>query len=187
MEVPSGATDIKFVMNGGSGDSDLYVKFSARPTDSAYDCRPYINGNSENCNGTQSGGTYYIRLKAYQAFNNVSLTGSFNESTVAVIEPIYVSISNISILSKQWSRYTHYMPDGYENMTVTTSGGLGDADLYVRHGDLPTSTTYDCRPYLKGNNESCTFDSPAQGIWYIYIYGYQATTGVTLKLTATPK
>ena len=27
------------------------------------------------------------------------------------------------------------------------SGGTGDADLYVRAGSKPTTSTYDCRPY----------------------------------------
>ena len=33
MVVPAGATGLKFVMSGGTGDADMYVKFGSAPTD----------------------------------------------------------------------------------------------------------------------------------------------------------
>jgi PKD repeat protein len=78
MVVPSGATGLKFVMSGGTGDADMYVKFGSEPTDTVYDCRPYVSGNAETCTiATAQAGTYYINLKAYAAFSGVSLTGSY--------------------------------------------------------------------------------------------------------------
>lgn len=79
MVVPAGATGLKFVMAGGSGDADMYVKFGSAPTDTSYDCRPYVAGNSETCNiATAQAGTYYVRMKAYSAFSGVSITGSYS-------------------------------------------------------------------------------------------------------------
>jgi len=76
--VPAGATGLKFVTTGGTGDLDMYVKFGSAPTDTVYDCRPYASGNAETCNiATAQAGTYYVRLKAYSAFSGASLTGSF--------------------------------------------------------------------------------------------------------------
>ena len=78
MVVPAGATGLKFVTSGGTGDADMYVKFGSAPTDSVYDCRPYTSGNAETCNiTTAQAGTYYVRLKAYSTFSGVSLTGSY--------------------------------------------------------------------------------------------------------------
>ncbi len=78
MVVPAGATGLKFVMSGGTGDADMYVKFGSAPTDTVYDCRPYVSGNAETCNiATAQAGTYYINLKGYAAFSGVSLTGSY--------------------------------------------------------------------------------------------------------------
>jgi len=78
MVVPAGATGLKFVTAGGTGDADMYVKFGSAPTDTVYDCRPYASGNAETCNiATAQAGTYYVRLKAYSAFSGVSLTGSY--------------------------------------------------------------------------------------------------------------
>ncbi len=78
MAVPAGASGLKFVTSGGTGDMDMYVKFGSAPTDTVYDCRPYANGNAETCNiATAQTGTYYVRLKAYSTFSGVSLTGSY--------------------------------------------------------------------------------------------------------------
>ena len=82
MVVPAGATGLKFVIAGGTGDADMYVKFGAAPTTTVYDCRPYVAGNSETCNiATAQAGTYYVMLRAYSAFTGVSLTGSYTAGT----------------------------------------------------------------------------------------------------------
>ncbi|MBA6349188.1 MULTISPECIES: S8 family serine peptidase [unclassified Colwellia] len=190
MEVPAGATDINFAMTGGSGDADLYVKFGAEPTDSVYDCRPYKSGNVESCASTQAGGTYYVRLKAYSDFAGVSLTGSYTEPTTGggnTINPIDSTINNVTVARRTWKRYTLDLADGYADLTVTLSGGSGDADLYVTQGKQSTTSVYDCRPYKNGNNEACNFTDPAKGVWYVDIYGYSAASGMTLNLQATPK
>ncbi|MFC9688197.1 pre-peptidase C-terminal domain-containing protein [Kribbella sp. NPDC056951] len=77
LAVPAGATNLKFVTAGGSGDADLYVKFGSEPTTSSYDCRPYKDGNDETCTfSTAQAGTYYVMIRGYAAFSGLSLTGS---------------------------------------------------------------------------------------------------------------
>ncbi|TQV77160.1 S8 family peptidase [Aliikangiella marina] len=189
MEVPSGATDITFTISGGSGDADLYTRFGSAPTDSTYDCRPYRNGNNETCTGTQSGGTYYVRVKAYSTFSGVTLTGSYTApggGGGGGLEPINETISNISVARRAWQRYTLDLAAGYSNLTVSISGGSGDADLYVNFGSQSSTSNYDCRPYRNGNNETCSFNNPQAGTWHIDIRGYSAASGVTLNVTATP-
>ena len=76
--VPAGATNVTFTMSGGTGDADMYVKLGSAPTDTVYDCRPYKTGNAESCTfASSTGGTYYVRLKAYSAFSGVSLVGDY--------------------------------------------------------------------------------------------------------------
>ncbi|GAB2608390.1 M20/M25/M40 family metallo-hydrolase [Novilysobacter erysipheiresistens] len=77
-EVPAGASDLQFVMSGGSGDADLYVNHGSAPTDSGYDCRPYRSGNAETCSfATPAAGTWHVRAKAYSGFSGVGLVASY--------------------------------------------------------------------------------------------------------------
>ena len=187
MEVPAGATDIKFDINGGSGDADLYVKFGSAPTDSSYDCRPYKNGNSESCTGSNTGGTYYVRVKAYSTFSGVTLTGSYTtDGGGNPGDPIDETIPGISVSQGEWYYHTVDLSSGYSDLDVSISGGTGDADLYVRQGSQPTTGSYDCRPYKWGNSESCAFTNPASSVWHIGIRGYSASSGVTLSVKANP-
>lgn len=95
--------------------------------------------------------------------------------------PVTSTVSNISVATSAWKYYTVTVPTGKTNLTVTISGGTGDADLYVRRGANPTTTTYDCRPYKTGNAETCTFTNPVAGTYNIGIRAYTAVSGLTLK------
>jgi serine protease len=75
------------------------------------------------------------------------------------------------------------VPSGQSNLTVALSGGSGDADLYVRFNAKPTLSSYNCRPYLNGNNETCSFTNPSAGRWWIMLHGYTSYSGASLKAT----
>ena len=72
-----------------------------------------------------------------------------------------------------------------ENCT-SVSGGSGDADLYVRKGSNPTSSAYACRPYLSGNNETCTLPAATGETWYVGLYAYRSYSAVTLTARVVP-
>lgn len=79
------------------------------------------------------------------------------------------------------SRHTYEVPSGTSKLTVTISGGSGDADLYIKHGITPIPLDYDCAGAVEGNNESCVINNPKSGTWHILVQGYSAFKGVTLK------
>ena len=55
--------------------------------------------------------------------------------------------------------------------------GSGDPDLYVRFGAKPTTSTYNCRPYVNGASETCSLTVPAgQTTAYIMVNGYSSAT-----------
>ncbi|MBY6211775.1 S8 family serine peptidase [Microbulbifer agarilyticus] len=89
--------------------------------------------------------------------------------------------NNVSVASRAWEYYTIDVPAGATSLEVSTSGGSGNVNLYVRLGANPTNNQYDCRDTGGGNNESCTIANPAAGTWHI---GLKATrngaSGVTL-------
>lgn len=181
-DVPAGATDITVNMSGGSGDADMYVRFGQPPTTSAYDCRPYKSGNTESCNLTNADGTYHIMLSGYSAYSGVSLIGDYQEGS-GTGGGADETRSNLSAASGNWVRYSDSVPVGRSVLTVTTSGGSGDADLYVRQGAEPTTSSYDCRPYKSGNAETCTINNPAAATWHFGLRAYSAFSGVTLNWT----
>ncbi|WP_224243249.1 M4 family metallopeptidase [Hyalangium gracile] len=78
LDVPASRA-VSFVMSGGSGDADMYVKFDAQPTTSSYDCRPYLSGNNETCNlaAKSTAGRYHVMLRGYSSYSSVSLKGTY--------------------------------------------------------------------------------------------------------------
>lgn len=164
-------------ISGGSGDADLYVKTGAVPTKTAYDCRPYVSGNNESC--TVNVGTpnaVHVKLIGYSAYSGVDLV-----ATVSDISSGGFPKTDLSGTQGAWDRYT-YTASASGNVTVTMSGGTGDADLYVRKGAEPSTSTYDCRPYKSGNNESCTVNATAGENVHIGIRAYSTYSGVTLDV-----
>ncbi|MEG3193345.1 S8 family peptidase [Lysobacter sp. D1-1-M9] len=91
-----------------------------------------------------------------------------------------VAVSNLSGASGSETRFTMSVPAGASNLVFNTTGGSGDADLYVKFGSQPTTSSYDCRPYRSGNEETCSFASPQSGTWYVMVHGYSAYSGLTL-------
>ena len=91
-----------------------------------------------------------------------------------------VAITGIGASTGSEKLYTLVVPAGASNLTFTTSGGTGDADMYVRLGSAPTDTTYNCRPYKSGNAETCTFAAPTAGTYYVRLKAYSTFSGVTL-------
>jgi len=65
------------------------------------------------------------------------------------------------------------------------SGGSGDADLHVSVGAVPTASSCDCRPYLVGNNETCSISSAQEGTYNVMLLGFSAFSGVSLVGTYT--
>ena len=78
LAVPAGATSLKFVTSGGTGDADLYVQFNGTPSTTSFDCKSEGPTNAETCNiATAQAGTYSVLIKGYSAFSGTSLTGSY--------------------------------------------------------------------------------------------------------------
>ena len=60
------------------------------------------------------------------------------------------------------------------------TGTGGDADLYVKIGREPTATSYDCRPYKTGSNETCEVTLPQSAAIFVQVRGYAATSNYKL-------
>lgn len=181
--VPAGATNLVMSISGGTGDADLYTKAGSAPTTSSYDCRPYKSGNAESCTvAAPVAGKYYVKVHAYAAYSGVTVKASYSTGGGGGGSNVLqngVPVTGLAGAASQELSYTVTVPSG-SSLTIATSGGTGDADLYVKLGSAPTTSSYNCRPYKTGNAESCSF-SGASGTYYIKVRGYTAFTGVSLK------
>lgn len=81
-----------------------------------------------------------------------------------------------SVAKNQKIQYQPLSVVGGSSLEVAMTGS-GDADLYVRFGNQPTLTAYDCRPYRNGSAETCVIDVPASASQaFIMVNGYQASS-----------
>jgi Bacterial pre-peptidase C-terminal domain/Bacterial Ig domain len=92
-----------------------------------------------------------------------------------------VSVWGLSGARGSAAYYTVNVTTNDTTLQVSIYGGSGDCDLYLAYGYQPTLYHWDYRPYLHGNNESVTVDSPQPGEWHIMLYGYEAYNWLTLE------
>jgi len=92
-----------------------------------------------------------------------------------------LALSDLSASANSWTYYELEVPECMTSMTVSMSGGTGDADLYVKYGAKPTANSYNCRPFETGNTESCDFSEVQAGTYHLGIKAYEAFNGVNLN------
>ncbi|MDB4962125.1 MAG: Alkaline serine protease [Myxococcales bacterium] len=56
------------------------------------------------------------------------------------------------------------------------TGTGGDADLYVKIGREPTASSFDCRPYKTGSNETCEVTLAQSAAIFVQVRGYATGT-----------
>jgi PKD repeat protein len=188
---------------GGGGNVPPAANFTfttsgltASFTDTSSDSDGTIASRSWNFgDGTTSTATNPSRTYAAAGTYTVTLTvtdddGATNTRTQSVtvgttgsVLQNGVPVGNISGASGSQQFWTMSVPAGASNLKFTIAGGTGgtgDADMYVRFGSAPTTTAYDCRPYLSGNNETCNIATAQVGTYHVMLRGYTAYSGVTL-------
>jgi vibriolysin len=170
VQVPEGATNLKFAMSGGTGDADLYVRYNSAPTTTQYNCRPYSSGNNETCSfPTPSEGTWYAMLRGFSAYSGVSLVVTWDGGYV-VIDP-NVQISGLSGAENSSQVFTVRIPEGGGKNVHVRLRGNGNADLYVRRASAPTQGGYDCRSVNEHSTENCNLNNVTGGKYYIQVFG----------------
>jgi hypothetical protein len=183
VDAPAGQYLVKLTEEPGQpgGDADLYVKVGARPSTTSYDCRPYLDGSNEECKVTLSqAGTIYVTVRGYAAKSYFRLTVDPLNAPAPTWSGLDV---NGTVTRGQEKRYeTPSLVPGRYRVELS---GTGDADLYVRKGSAPTTTTFDCRPYKSGSAEVCSVTLDAAAPLHIMVRGYASTS--TFRLVAKPE
>ena len=158
--VPAGATNLKFTMSGGTGDADMYVKFGSAPTDTSYDCRPYLNGNAESCTfATPQAGTYYVRLKAYSSFSGVSLLGDYSTGGGTGAQT-YTNSADYSIPDNNATGISSPITVSGRTGNAPTNASISVNIVHTYVGDLkldliaPDGSVYNLRSYTGGSADN---------------------------------
>jgi len=132
------------------------------------------------------------------------VTGGFAAITASTTGPSRLRSSSITVIAvpaltsgtgvtiaATTARFTFayrkiVVPAGATNLTITISGGTGDVDMFIARGAVPTQSSNLCASENGGNTESCVFDNPAAGTWFIGLMTWDAYSGATLRATITP-
>src|SRR5690606_23803268 len=143
IEVPAGQTSLTIAMTGGTGDADLYVKLGASPTTTSYDYRPFLAGNEETVTVTSpTGGTWYIMIRGYNAYAGVTLTATYG---AVIMLQDGVPLTGLSGALNSVTYYRIDVPSGMDNILFSMYGGTGNADMYIKQGSKPTTSSWDYR------------------------------------------
>src|SRR6202008_1411543 len=142
--VPAGTTSLTIDTSGGSGDADLYVQMGSAPTPSSYLQKSDGATTTEHIVVTNpAAGTYYVMVYGYSAPSGFSLVATYTGGSTGGGTPL--NVTGIAVATGASKAYSVVVPAGRPSVTFKTSGGTGDADLYVKLGSAPTTTSYDKR------------------------------------------
>ncbi|MDE1464041.1 PPC domain-containing protein [Spartinivicinus poritis] len=168
-------SNLKFSVEGGQGDVDLYVRHNKKPNLTQFDCRPLEHGTNETClfKNPKMGlaGSWYVLLNSNKGFSGVTLTADYQDSdgddhgdhdngqgACAHQKPSHdVAIFDNKPLcvtpAPNKDHYRHYyirlpQTDAGKTLEITMKGGTGNADLLVSAdlGQFPHEEHYESRP-----------------------------------------
>lgn len=103
-------------------------------------------------------------------------------------QPLLVN-SVSEVISASTGTELFYMidvPAGATNLSFTTTGTNGDADLYVSFGCLPSQGHADCSSTSSSSNESCVIAPAREGLYYVLVHAWSGFSNVSLRASFTP-
>ena len=194
LDVPAGATSVTFTLSGTNGDADLYGRFGSIPTTTSYEARSISATSNESITIPTNGrvGLYYIFVHAYSAYSNVTVTGNHNGPVPppppGTLEK-NVPVTGVAGTTGSKTRFTFTVPSGATSVTFTTSGGVGNADLYIKRGSAPDTGDgqWQYRSINAGNGEQIVVTSGAMGgIWHLMLHANAGFNGLSITASYTP-
>ena len=171
---------LESILDQLNADADLYVRVGARPTGSEYDCKSTNGGtNQDTCALTiNHTDTVYIAVDGYNATSyrlRASLSNGGGEEedvrTVRSGQTISASVARDSI------KYYKIDANNGDKITATISDLNADADIYIKKGEKPTTSSYDCKSTNGGtHSDSCSINTVGNQVVYIGVSGFRATS-----------
>jgi len=177
---------LEVVTSGGTGDVDLYLRSGQVVTPATATCTSSQVGNEERCFVTlPQGGAWYILVQGVTDFSGVTVKATSSTPATPLIE-LQNDVARTGLSSDGSSplQFTLEVPADQERVDFQTSGGTGNASLYVKALSPPTTSSSDCASTGSGNDESCGLLAPRAGTWHGILTG--TFEGLTLKGTYRP-
>jgi streptogramin lyase/single-stranded DNA-binding protein len=184
LDVPADVPVLQVTLRGGSGDADLFVIYP-----NGYYAYSARDGSTETLSlANPAQGRWGIEVDGYTSYSGVSLMAALPTPTPVAVNTSLTGLSGV-LGSETFYRIS---PAGALSFTVSTSGGSGDVDLYLRRGKPAVCQTsayvgmtcqYDARSVAIGNSDSITVTNPGADDWYLDLSAYAAYSGVTLTVT----
>ncbi len=128
--------------------------------------------------------TYRYRVRAFDTVGNRSPYSTIAVATTNAAPAMVLSdgggVANLTSAQEAEIFFTLQVPVGATNLRFQTSGGSGDADLYVRFGSVPTTAINDCKSEANSNAELCTIATPQAGTWHVMLHAFAGYSGLSL-------
>jgi len=87
---------------------------------------------------------------------------------------------SVSGAAKAEMFYTFDVPADATSLSFNTSGGTGDADLYVKFNAKPTTNLYDCNSTSSSSTEQCSISSIQTGTYHVMVQAWNEISNVNL-------
>jgi uncharacterized protein (TIGR03437 family) len=189
VQVPPNTPVLQATLRSGSGDSDLFL---FDPTGRLVSAGDRIGTIETGSASLPVAGRWTIAVRAFQAFSNVSVAADF---LVPRTVPGNHTESNLSGIISSETYFKVAVPADATSLRITTSGGTGDLDLFLKYGQPATCQTFDvsfsCSVTVDrfsaeiGNTESVNVGNPRAGDWYFTLSAARAYSGVTLNVAVS--
>ena len=120
-------------------------------------------------------GIYYITAYTYGKANDFTIAASMSfeplniepEDAIELTPGIpYGPLSGYNGLSQY---FKINVPEATERLVVDLNSGFGEASLYMKLSDSPTSNDYTHKSNSPGSGDKIGFNDPTPGMWYILL------------------
>ena len=175
LAVPGDADSISIQTTCGDPDADIYARWGAPASASVFTYKS--DGPSSNESITiqnPPGGNLYIMVKAHTSFVGLGILGEYFGADDIVVYELDNGqvVDHIDGFTGDSVYFKVSVPFGQDYVAVDLWGMDPDADLYVRWGDLPTTSQYLAKSTGSSSNESIVLDNPPSGDLYILVHAY---------------
>ena len=131
-------------------------------------------------------GTYYVIVYTYFRTNDFTIIADFtyppenldSDDAIELFPGVeYGPMSGYDGLDQF---FKIDVPTGTERLEVDLFDGVGEAELFMRHENAPTPTTFDINSNAPGAGDKIGFNDPTPGVWYILLDSEHVFSGVSI-------